>query len=59
MPDPFPPIQLVNDREHGEDCNPAIQLFGRRFFADQTIAELLVEFLLVAANPKRIIDFLN
>lgn len=59
MPDPFPPIQLVNDRKHGEDCNPAIQLFGRRFFTDQTIAELLVEFLLVAASPKRIIDFLN
>lgn len=58
MPDPFPPIQLVNDRKHGEDRNPAIQLFGRRFSPDQTVAELLVELLLVAASFKRIGDTL-
>ena len=34
--------------------NPAIQLYGNRFFSDQTVSELLVEFLLVVFSPKRI-----
>lgn len=34
--------------------NPAIQLFGNRLFMDQTVSELLVEFLLVAFSLKRI-----
>ena len=34
--------------------NPAIQLFGNRLFRDQTVSELLVEFLLVAFSLKRI-----
>jgi hypothetical protein len=34
--------------------NPAIQLFGNRLFMDQTVSELLVEFLLVAFSFKRI-----
>lgn len=33
--------------------NPAFQVFGNRFFSDQTVSELLVEFLLVAFSPKR------
>lgn len=33
--------------------NPAIQLYGNRFFSDQTVSELLVEFLLVVFSPKR------
>lgn len=34
--------------------NPAIQLFGNRFFSDQTYKELLVEFLIVVFSSKRI-----
>lgn len=33
--------------------NPAIQLYGNRLFSDQTISELLSEFLLVVFSPKR------
>ena len=39
-----------------EDANPAIQLFGRRFFSDQTVAEFLIEFLLVATSQKKIAE---
>ncbi|VEN73293.1 conserved hypothetical protein [Candidatus Desulfarcum epimagneticum] len=34
--------------------NPAMQLFGNRFFSDQTRSELLVEFLLVVFSNKKI-----
>jgi len=51
MPDQFPPIGLKTD---SHDRNPAIRLFGRRLFVDQTVPELLLEFLLVAASPKRV-----
>jgi hypothetical protein len=51
MPDPFPPIGLKTD---SHDRNPAIRLFGRRLFVDQTVPEILLEFLLVAASPKRV-----
>lgn len=51
MPSQFPPIGLKTD---SHDRNPAIRLFGRRLFVDQTVPELLLEFLLVAASPKRI-----
>ena len=30
-----------------EDSNPAIKLFGKRFISNQSISELLIEFLLV------------
>lgn len=53
MPKPFPQIALEMDRR-GEDFNPAIRLFGRRFFADQTVPELLIEFLLIAASAKSV-----
>jgi hypothetical protein len=48
---PFPPITLSLT---GQDKNPAIMLFGRRFFADQTALELLAEFLLVLHSTKLI-----
>jgi len=48
---PYPPIDLGAD-----DINPAIRLFGRRFFSDQTVLEFLVEFLLVVYSPKKIMD---
>lgn len=51
MPDQFPPIGLKTD---SHDRNPAIRLFGRRLFVDQTVPELLLEFLLVASSLKRI-----
>ncbi len=54
MVEQFPPIKIENLRKGGEDRNPAVQLFGRRFFADQTVQELLSEFLLVASSIKKI-----
>lgn len=54
MVEPFPSIEREMNRKGDEDFNPAIQLFGRRFFNDQTISELLLEFMLVATSSKRI-----
>ena len=54
MPNPFPMIERQMEVKGDEDYNPSIRLFGRRFFADQTVPELLVEFLLIAASEKRI-----
>ena len=51
IPNPFP--QLTIDPAD-QDRNPAIKLFGRRFFADQTALEFLAEFLLVMNSPKLI-----
>lgn len=45
--DPFP---YVVDRED----NPAIQLFGKRLFNDQSPMEFLIEFLLVTTSPKKL-----
>ncbi len=56
MPDAFPRITRQLERSGDEDYNPSIRLFGRRFFVDQTVAELLIEFLLIAASSKRIGD---
>lgn len=36
------------------DLNPAIQIFGRRFYKDQTTTELLLELFIVIASAKRI-----
>ena len=52
MPNPFPPIEL---KRESSDRNPAIQLFGRRLFVDQTVSELLHEFMLIASSGKRIV----
>jgi len=46
----FPKI----DKSEQSDANPAIQLYGRRFYKDQTEIEYLVEFLLVAGSEKKI-----
>jgi len=51
MPDPFPEGLIDDDNQ---DLNPAIQLFGRRFFSDQTTLEFLVELLLIAVSRKQI-----
>jgi len=56
MVNPFPPIPRETARKGDEDYNPAIRLFGRRFFGDQTVPELLLELLLVATSSKRIGD---
>lgn len=53
IPKPFPNITLD---PVDQDRNPAIKLFGRRFFADQTALELLAELLLVLHSPKLIGD---
>lgn len=54
MPKAFPLIERQMEVRGDEDYNPSIRLFGRRFFADQTVAELLLEFLIVATSTKRI-----
>lgn len=41
-----------NDTSTDGADNPAIQLYGRRFYKDQTPVEYLAEFLLVFASPK-------
>ena len=50
MPQPFPKISLNFE---SEDANPGIQLFGKRFYTDQTLLEYLIELLLVLNSPKR------
>jgi hypothetical protein len=47
MAQTFPKHDIVDD-------NPAIKLYGNRFFKDQTEIELLSEFLLVFVSPKTI-----
>lgn len=46
LPKPFPNLNISGD------YNPAIRLFGRRFFSDQTILEYMVEFMAVIFSPK-------
>ncbi len=53
LPVPFPNIKLNYE---STDANPAVQLFGRRFFSDQTVLEYLVEFLLVGHSKKKLSD---
>jgi len=48
----FPPG--VRDPASKEDKNPAVQLFGRRFFSDQPPLEILSEFLLVMTSRKKV-----
>ncbi len=49
LPEPFPGLQALGS----EDRNPAIRLFGRRFFTDQGVLELLAELMAVALCEKR------
>lgn len=51
MPNPFPAITLDYQNL---DANPAVRLFGRRFFSDQTTLEFLIEMLLVGISPKKV-----
>ena len=51
--DRFPSIKVKN--EDGKN-NPAIQLYGRRYFKDQTCVEYLAELLLVFISSKGEID---
>jgi len=46
--------RFPNLQNQKEDENPAIQLFGRRFYKDQTPIEYLIEFLLVFTSAKTI-----
>ncbi|NBC46859.1 MAG: hypothetical protein GVY22_02465 [Gammaproteobacteria bacterium] len=46
----FPSIQ--GEEEIWDQKNPAIRLFGRRFYKDQVPLEYLAEFLLVFSSPK-------
>ena len=48
--DRFPPTS--GDGIAADQTNPAIQIYGRRFYKDQTPVEYLAEFLLVFASPK-------
>ncbi len=46
LPTPFPEIDV------SDDYNPAIRLFGKRFFADQTVLEYLTEFMAIIYSKK-------
>jgi hypothetical protein len=46
------PYDVQEDERYVQ--NPAIQLFGNRFFIDQTSIEILIEFLLVAISEKSV-----
>lgn len=48
----YPSTVEVNDSK--ESKNPAIILFGNRFFSDQTVMELLTELFLVCCSSKKI-----
>ena len=54
MANRFPPLIPDGEKMGRPDFNPAIRLFGRRFPVDQTVPELLLEFLLVATSPKTV-----
>lgn len=51
LPKPFPSGIDVD-----ENLNPAIRLYGRRFFIDQTILEIMSEFLGILFSPKWIYE---
>lgn len=48
----FPKNGELGDAK-SEQSNPAILLYGRRFYKDQTLVEYLAEFLLVFSSPKK------
>jgi hypothetical protein len=43
----------VREHDNVGSVNPAIHIYGRRFYKDQTPVEYLAEFLLVFASPKQ------
>lgn len=48
----FPPTGTGGGGIAADQSNPAIRLYGRRFYKDQTPIEYLAELLLVFASPK-------
>lgn len=44
----------IEVKDSKEAKNPAIMLFGNRFFSDQTVMELLTELFLVCCSSKKI-----
>lgn len=49
LPPIFPKLNTINEYK-----NPAVRLYGNRFFIDQTVLELLAEFLAVVYSKKNI-----
>lgn len=49
----FPPSLPASSELLADKRNPAIRLYGRRFYKDQTSIEYLAEFLLAFSSPKR------
>lgn len=47
------PTNSESDDHQADQRNPAIRLYGRRFYKDQTPVEYLAEFLLVFSSPKK------
>jgi len=47
------PITADQNEIQADQTNPAIKLYGRRFYKDQTPIEYLTEFLLAFASPKQ------
>ncbi|WP_020560064.1 hypothetical protein [Thiofilum flexile] len=48
----FPKKVDESDELKADKANPAIRLYGRRFYKDQTQTEYLAEFLLAFSSPK-------
>lgn len=48
LPKPFPEVKV------SDYYNPAIRLYGNRFFRDQTMLEYLTEFLAIVLSEKQI-----
>ncbi len=47
------PVNGDSGEINADQTNPAIRLYGRRFYKDQTPVEYLAEFLLIFASPKQ------
>ena len=47
----------IEVKDSKEAKNPAIMLFGNRFFSDQTVMELLTELFLVCCSSKKISQY--
>lgn len=53
LEDLLKPFPIQHENLTADKTNPAIRLYGRRFYKDQTPVEYLAEFLLVFASPKQ------
>lgn len=53
LPERFPNMLIdIEENDISDDYNPAIRLYGKRFYKEQTILEYLSEFLLVVFSKK-------